>query len=92
MDRPIKFWEFGIGCVVFIISILMMVYNRGSMEGKYIERMAVQDMRINDLNAQLKEMKDGSERKNQIILDRLDKMADTYNNILVVLQNKEDRK
>lgn len=69
-----------------------MSYNTGGLVGKYIERQAVTDMNVDQLKADVKEMKADQERTKQQLMDKLDKTNDNINNVLVILQNKQDRK
>lgn len=69
-----------------------MSYNTGGLVGKYIERQAVTDMNVDQLKADVKEMKADQERTKQLLMDKMDKNNEAVNNILVILQNKQDRK
>ena len=75
-----------------LITFATMSYNTGGLVGKYIERQAVTDMNVDQLKIDIKEMKADQERTKQLLMDKLDKTNETTNNILVILQNKQDRK
>lgn len=80
MDRPIKLGEFIIGVITFLVALIMMGYNRGTMDTKIIEKQVTQDKKIEDL-----------EQRYQRVDEKLDKMGDGINDIKIMLQNKQDR-
>jgi len=91
MDRPLKLVEFIIGCIVFIISILMMLYNSGTKNGEMLQMNATQNMRLDKVEQQMKEDRETANKDRQELYNKLDKMNDSQTSILILLQNKQDR-
>lgn len=91
MDRPIKYGEFAITVAGFLISIAMIFYNRATAEGKYIERQITTESNYQQLKIEFREYKEMAQRDKQQLSDRIDKLIDQNNNILIQLQNKQNR-
>lgn len=91
MDRPIKTGEFAISLLGFLGAIAMMVYNRGNAEGKFIERQINMEANYQQLKNEFKEYKENSTREKQQLSDRIDKLIEQNNSILIQLQNKQNR-
>jgi hypothetical protein len=92
MDKTVTWGQLIIAIAGLLITFATMSYNTGGLVGKYIERQAVTDMNVDQLKADVKEMKAEQERTKQLLMDKMDKNNETTNNILVILQNKQDRK
>jgi hypothetical protein len=91
MEREVKMWQFLAGVIGIIITFSTMIYNRGSMEGKYIERQAISDMKINQQGEEIKELKAMIYQLMQEQNQSNDAMKGSINDIKVLLQNKQDR-
>ena len=92
MNKTVTWGQLIIAIAGLLITFATMSYNTGGLVGKYIERQAVTDMNVDQLKADVKEMKADQERTKQLLMDKMDKNNETVNNILVILQNKQDRK
>lgn len=92
MDKTVTWGQLIIAIAGLLITFATMSYNTGGLVGKYIERQAVTDMNVDQLKADMKEMKAEQERTKQLLMDKMDKNNEATNNILVILQNKQDRK
>lgn len=92
MNKSVTRGQFILAIIGLVLTFATMSYNTGGLVGKYIERQAVTDMNVDQLKADIKEMKADQERTKQLLMDKLDKTNETTNNILVILQNKQDRK
>lgn len=92
MNKTVTWGQLMIAISGLLITFATMSYNTGGLVGKYIERQAVTDMNVDQLKADVKEMKADQERTKQQLMDKLDKTNDNINNVLVILQNKQDRK
>ncbi len=85
MERSIKLWEFLIGILAMLITCGGIVYNRGTMD-------AQNEVKIITLQNQFEEFKREAATRYNVLSDKADKTNDKLNEILIVLQNKEDRK
>jgi Tfp pilus assembly protein PilN len=85
MERHIKMWEFLIGVLAIIITVGGIVYTRGTMD-------AQNEIRITVLQQQFEEFKRSQKSDIDKLNDKIDKNNATTNEILILLQNKEDRK
>lgn len=92
MDKEAKIWHVLAGAIGIIITFSTMVYNRGSMEGKYIERQAVQDLKINQQGEEIKELKAMIYQLIQEQNRSNDAIKGSINDVKVLLQNKQDRR
>jgi hypothetical protein len=92
MDKTVTWGQLIIAIAGLLITFATMSYNTGGLVGKYIERQAVTDMNVDQLKADIKEMKVDQERTKQLLMDKMDKNNEATNNILIILQNKQDRK
>lgn len=92
MNKSVTRGQFILAIIGLVLTFATMSYNTGGLVGKYIERQAVTDMKVNEITLEIKEIRAEQERKNQQLMDKLDKTNETTNNILVILQNKQDRK
>lgn len=92
MNKTVTWGQLIIAIAGLLITFATMSYNTGGLVGKYIERQAVTDMNVDQLKADVREMKADQERTKQLLMDKMDKNNETTNNILVILQNKQDRK
>lgn len=85
MERNIKLWEFIIGIVAIFITVGGIVYNRGTMD-------AQNEVKIIMLQQQFDEFKKNQQSDLEKLNIKLDRQAEATNQILILLQNKEDRK
>ena len=92
MDRHIKLSEFFITVAAFIISFVVIMWNRATKEGVYIQRQEDISMKYNQLSSEFNEFKQHSEKREQDLLFKIDRLADQNTNILILLQNKQDRR
>lgn len=92
MDRPIKLVEFFITIAAFIISTLVIMWNRATKEGIYIQRQEEISGKYNQLSNEFKEFKDNSEKREQSLLFKIDRLSEQNTDILILLQNKQDRR
>jgi hypothetical protein len=81
MERPLKLWEFIIGCIGIFLTVSVMIYNRGTMD-------AQNQVEINSLKQSVSDLR----QKQDKIDEKLDRIHEDVTNVLVLLQNKEDRK
>jgi hypothetical protein len=92
MDRPMKFAEFLITMAAFIISFVVIMWNRATKEGIYIQRQEEISMKYNTLSNEFNDFKRKSEDREQALLFKIDKLAEQNTSILILLQNKQDRR
>lgn len=92
MEKEVKMWQFLAGIVGLIITFSTMIYNRGTMEGKYIERQAVQDLKIVQQGEEIKELKSMIYQMMQEQNKSNDAIKSSINDIKIILQNKQDRR
>lgn len=85
MERHIKLWEFLIGILAVLITVGGIVYTRGTMD-------AQNEVKIITLQQQFEEFKRNQKSDIDKLNDKVDKTNATTNEILILLQNKEDRK
>ena len=84
MERNIKLWEFIIGIVAIFITVGGIVYNRGTLD-------AQNEVKITVLQQQFDEFKRTQQSDIDKLNAKMDKQAETANQILILLQNKQDR-
>ena len=84
MDRNIKLWEFVVGIIAIFITVGGIVYNRGTLD-------AQNEVKIQMLQTQFDEFKRENNSQMQKVNDKLDAQNKSLNDILILLQNKQDR-
>lgn len=87
MDRPMKVSEFVITVAGFIIALAVMLYNRGTAEGRALEKQAVFEMRLREL----KDYADKNESDKKELMSKLDEQNEKINRLLIQLENKKNR-
>lgn len=85
MERPLKLWEFIIGIVGVLLVVATMIYNRGTMDAK-------NEAAIGTLQIQVAEIKVNYKDQNEALSKKIDNADSKLNDILIILQNKQDRK
>lgn len=82
MNQNFKLWQ---GGVAFLIMLATMIYNWGSANTTTINR-------INVLERQFSEFKEEQKKQNDKTGEKIDKVDSKVTDILIILQNKQDRK
>lgn len=82
MNQSFKLWQ---GVVSFLIMLAIMVYNWGSANTRTINRIDV-------LERQFGEFKEEQKKQNDKTGEKIDKVDGKVTDILIILQNKQDRK
>jgi len=81
MERPLKLWEFIVGLLGVTFMFGTLIYNRGTIDAKT-------EVRISNLEAGQR----AQTQQYENLANKMDKVNENLNNILVIVQNKQDRK
>ena len=81
MNRPVKLWEAVLGIIGVLLSVAVMIYNRGKID-------ATNASQIQTLQDQLKVYQQTQERMDE----KIDHMNENITNILIKLEDKQNRK
>lgn len=85
MERPLKIWEFVLGVIGIIITVSIMIYNRGTIDAR-------NDLEINNLKIEMGSVKNQQSEQSQKVNEKLDRIVDKMTDIQVTLKGKQDIK
>ena len=85
MGQPIKLGQFIISLLGVLITVAVMIYGRGSEDARTSNR-------IDMIEKQFTEFKVDQKEQNDKTSDQIKEVDSKVNEILIILQNKQDRK
>ncbi len=85
MGQPVKLGQFILALIGILITVSGMIYAKGSEDATTLKR-------IEFLEKEFQEYKTQANTRDERNTQKMEKIDDKVNQILIILQNKQDRK